>query len=1000
VSTPRTALVRRVRIVAWLALIVLSTAIGIAAESRWAARVWQSDDGLPNNNVLRLAQTAEGYVWITTMGGLARFDGQRFETYSYQDLTGAPDKRVRAICRNEQGQLSLLVDDRLAVLKSDAVALTAIDSKIVPQTLLQDAEGAYWFTYLNGSVARIKEGVITRFGQTEGLENASVSLTVARDGQLWFGQPGRIGLFRDGRFETLASAGAGAGRVCVAAARAGGIWVFSGEQLFRYRKEGNLDEVARVPGDLPEPSTLLEDTDGAVWLGTTRTGLFRYEDGQLERIPTSHRMITSLLEDAETNLWVGTNGGGLHQIRARTIQLLGPQAGQPWEAVSALCEDAEQRIWLIGQDGTVARKTGETWTLLSNDKDWPVPAPRCLASDRTGAVWFGSGHDGLYRLQNGSFRRWEPSDGGLACRTIRTLMVSRDGDLWIGGQAPTIVQRLRGEVFDTFPVPENLRAIRGMVEDARGDIWLATVDGVLLKLEDGKWSDRTPGPSGGRRSIRCIYPTADGSLWIGYAAAGLGRIKNGRYSEFRREQGLYDNSISKIVADGKGWLWLGADHGVFKVKLQWLDAAGENPALRIDSIHYGRSDGLASLQAHVSDVPGALRSTDGRLWLPMRSGLAVINPALPRENAGPPPVLIESVELDGKTIASNRVKPADMALLDLRSAPKVRVPPGHRKLEFHFTALTFRAPENVHFRYRLDGFDEGWTEAGTQRDAVYPQLSAGAYRFRVKACNSDGVWNDVGAQLAISVVPFFWQTWWFRLGAIALFTSVVVALVRYVSFRRLRSKLGALEKEAALYRERARIAKDIHDDLGGSLTHVTLLADSAPRLRPEHVGGRVIEISRKLQQVNESLDEIVWAVNPRNDTAANLINHIGQFTRELFETAGISCRLDLPERPPERMLSPEVRYSLFLVAKETLNNIVRHARASRVEFVITTTESEIRFEIGDDGQGFAPAGADRDADGIRNMRQRMADIGGQFEIESTPGAGTHARAVFYWPRGE
>jgi len=330
---------------------------------------------------------------------------------------------------------------------------------------------------------------------------------------------------------------------------------------------------------------------------------------------------------------------------------------------------------------------------------------------------------------------------------------------------------------------------------------------------------------------------------------------------------------------------------------------------------------------------------------------------------------------------------------------RLRVPPGIRRIEFEFAAFSFNAPENVQFRYRLKGWDDEWIEAGSRRSASYSRLPGGSYVFEMTACNSDGDWNQTGSRVSLIVPPFFWQTWWFRLLALAAFTASVIAIVRYVSFRRLHRQLRVLEAQAALQKERARIAKDIHDDLGANLTQIAFLGELAQqdRAEPEKAAERVGTISTTARQAIKSLDEIVWAVNPRNDTLAHLLDYAGQFAVDFLRVAGIRCRLDFPEEIPTRELSTDLRHNLFLVVKESLHNIFKHAQATEVWLRAVADEQGLKVFIEDNGRGFANTPNDALSDGLRNMRQRMTDIGGDLQVESQPGTGTKIILTLAWP---
>jgi signal transduction histidine kinase len=431
----------------------------------------------------------------------------------------------------------------------------------------------------------------------------------------------------------------------------------------------------------------------------------------------------------------------------------------------------------------------------------------------------------------------------------------------------------------------------------------------------------------------------------------------------------------------------------------------EGRASGLRSIHYGNAEGLPSLQANFGGAPGAFRSRDGRIWIPMRTALAVVNPNRVRETTNPPPVVLHRVAVDDRTAAFySGVLPmptaADSEILNLKQPRSMlRLPPGHRRVQFEFAALSLAEPENLHFRYRLEPYDDRWVDARAQREIRYSRLSPGKYQLHITAGYSDQVWNKDGVTFNFVVLPFTWQTWWFRTVAVAAFTGLIIAIVRYVSFRRLRFKLRRLEQQEALHKERARIAKDIHDDVGANLTQIALLGDLARQdgSSDSRSGVRLDTISRTARQAVKSLDEIVWAVNPRNDTLAHLIDYTGQFAVDYLRSAGIRCRLDLPDQTPPREISTDVRHNLFLVVKEALNNVVKHAGATEVWVRIKTHETALEIAVEDDGRGFNGEPSDPGADGLRNMRQRSLDIGGSCRIESHPGRGTRIIVDLPWP---
>lgn len=988
-----------------------------AQASAWLARSWSSDDELPNNTVGGLAQTADGYLWLGTPNGLARFDGVRFENISITNIIASPNRGILTMTSGRGGGLHLGMDRGAVVSLNDGQQQVFIaDSELSTLTihsLTEDAQGVVWIGYRGGSVSRIENGQVTRFVSENGLPEGTMICSLVCDpkGQLWFIKNGQLGVWRDGKFETLQRLKSLPARLAVA--RTGGVWICSGFGLYKFKEGGEVEDRGvfkpRFPG--AEPSVLMESRDGAVWIGTTLSGLFRYDGTTFESIPTTHQEILSLFEDAEGNIWVGTGGGGLNQVRPRAITLETGEAGLSFEAVQSLSEDTNGQVWAAMQNGALARQVEGRWQALPPEANWTNIA-MSVCADPSGDVWVGTRYNRMSRWQRDCFVDW----GDLRQfkgQTVHTLVVATNGDLWIGEDSPTAVQRLRNGQLQNFELPNDIRVIRASAVDAAGNIWFGTSKGVLLRVAGERIVDETARTTGEPQPIRYLYATPDGSLWIGYAGWGVGRIKNGKFAMISARQGLYDDFVSQIVADDRGWLWFGANRGIFKVRHKELEDVAEGRTTRVRSVHYGPGDygqgeGRPSLQANFGNSPIALRSRDGRLWFSMRTALAVVDPGKLREDSKAPAVLLNRVKVGERVMAAygGMVAPQKNehgeAVLELASVQEgLRVPPDHRRMEFEFTALSFVGAENISFRYRLEGVDEDWVAAGAQRNernAIYPRLPPGDYRFQVNACNSEGIWNETGAALAFVVAPFFWQTWWFRTAVITAFTGIVIAIVRYVSFRRLRSQLATLEQQAALHKERARIAKDIHDDLGANLTQISLVGELAHQDRetPEKVTAHLDKISGTARQAIKSLDEIVWAVNPRNDTLAHFIDYTGQFALDYLRVAGLRCRLDLPEQVLARELSTDLRHNLFLVVKEAINNTVKHAHATELRLQISVTNEKLAIVVEDNGRGFSQETVEVGADGLRNMRQRLADIGGTCWIQGRPGAGVKVALEISW----
>lgn len=1004
ISLVRKALIRFLAGPVFLAvafLVLFSTSSVFAANKDWFAREWRSDEGLPDNNVSGIAQTTDGFLWIGTVGGLVRFDGTRFDEFSPLNVEGVPSRGIRTVFLDKGGVLWLSMDRGLVVRaqSKSATVLTPTDGLPNSQTQVfaEDAEGRIWMGYGGRrNLTYIKDGYVKMIGEGEGIPSGLGWIAADSKGELWLAKGGHLSVFRKGKFQPLKDFPQ-MGNVRIAAAKAGGVWIAAGSGIWRYHEGGDLE----ARGDLPagvSVSALLEDHTGALWIGTAANGLFRRVDAGVESMPSSHRQIECIFEGREGNIWVGTYGGGLDRLRPRAVELIGTEEGLPFESVRSVCQDSSGAMWVATQNGLLARNQGSNWSVISLATNWPGGNASCVASDAEGTVWIGTSDNGLTRYQNGQFKNWRMRNGLLA-ENVQGLLVTSGGDVWL--TYSTRLQRLRRGEFKSIDLPVGARYLRTLAEDSVGNVWAGTFEGSLFCIRDGVVTDETEHVQGKPVSIRCLYATSDGALWIGYAGAGLGRFKAGKYSRVSTKQGLHDNFISQIVADKLDRLWLAGNRGIFQVSMSDLnrvaDGAVDSHKTRLRSVLYGRAEGLPSLQPVYDTIPGATRSLDGRIWMAMRTGLAVVHTENINDNPELPPVLVERVSVDGEPVAVYDSKsalrdPELRGLTDLhQSHASLEIKANYRRLEIDFTALSFLAPENVNFRYRLEGFEDRWNEVGAdERKATYAHLNSGNYVFHVIACNNSGVWNDVGAKLNFSVEPFFWERWSFQLAVLVGFTVCVIAIVRYVSFRRLRSHVRQLEQQTVLHKERARIAKDIHDDLGANLTQITLLSELARQdmATPAKAGGHVETISATARQVMKSLDEIVWAVNPRNDTLPHLVDYLGQFTIDFLRAPGIRCRLDLPEHPPELNVPADIRHNLFLAVKEALNNIVKHADAKQVRLGVDVSNGKLRVVVTDDGHGFEHPPQDAWADGLRNMRQRMAEIGGECSIESHSGTGT------------
>ena len=994
------------KVLAALIGVMFATQVDAATNSAWFARAWQSEDGLPEHTIVGVEQTPDGYLWIATHRSLSRFDGIRFQEFAPATPESPRANQIRAMLLDRKGRVWLAKDEGNVVCVeagkiTQSYTLPATPAGAQARSMAEDAEGNIWIADSLGMVSRIHAGTVQGFGAEGGLAEQE-TCWIANDGrgQLWFSQGGRVGVFRGEQFVALQELDRVIHRI--APARDGGLWFCVGLTIFRCQKEGELREMAelnleRQAGQVTV-TALYEDKSGGLWIGTSSGGLFRFDHQGIQSVATSHPNILNISEDSEHNIWVGTRGGGLNRLSPRAVQLVGPSSGLPFVAVLSACEDNAGRLWAAGQNGALACRSNGVWNLLSTNSGWTGGAVTCLGIQQDGPLFVGTRENGIYRFSDGAFVPLALNDQ-LPNWTVRGFYAAASGNLWAAGGSYVVELNFRSQSAKTYSLPPGVSDVRAMVQDASGDVWMGTTsDGRLLRVHGGELIDETDHILKESQHIRCLQVTADGSLWFGFAGQGLGRLKNGRFFQYRNGHGLWDEYISHILPDDRGRLWIAGNRGIFQVSRAELDAVAEGRAARVRSVVLGRGEGVPNLQATFGTCPAAGVTRDGRLLMPMLTGLAIVEPHTLQKNPVPPPVIIERLTVNRRLVAVYDLSDAGDAndgsgVFNLRDmTTPLRLGPGVEELEFEFTGLSLIAPENISFRYQLEGLDQDWVEAGAVRVARYPHVPPGEYRFRVTACNHDGLWNERGASVLLRVKPQLWEAGWFR-GSVALGASGLLGGIVMISARRrYQRKLARLEQQQALERERARIAQDLHDDLGAGLVEINFGSELAqdPGLEPEEVREHTREIGVRAREMVTALDEIVWAVNPKHDSVSSLATYFCQFAQHFVKATAMRCHLDVARDLPSAPLNSEQRHSLFLAFKEALSNVVQHSGATDLRLEISATQKMLRISVSDNGHGLGAAvPPERNgADGLGNMKRRLEQLGGRFELVSHPGNGT------------
>jgi signal transduction histidine kinase len=667
---------------------------------------------------------------------------------------------------------------------------------------------------------------------------------------------------------------------------------------------------------------------------------------------------------------VGTDGGGLNRLKKKLFN--SPENFHSW-AVQSLSEDTNEAIWAaFGASGVSFWRTNS----MTDFQVGRLHEAWSVLVDRQQDIWAGSHEEGLFIFQTNHFSA--VPDARILGPAIFALFESRDGGLWVGCQNG--LGCWDGRHWKLYTTKDGLsdNSASAIVEDAAGNFWIGTQNGGVNYFNGQKFTSYQTTNGLPDNNISCLCLDRDGVLWAGTSGRGLARFENGQWESFSTQNGLASNHIGYIIDDDEGNLWIGSNRGLMRIQRKSF-AQGGSLFCRV----FGMTDGLPTRECSSGSQPAAIRARDGRLLFPTTRGLVSVVPSAVKPNPRPPQVLVEQVVVDGREQNTNP--------LDSAWSPAVTVPAGGRVLEIHYTALNFSAPQAVRFKYQLEGRPP--IEVGNTRVARFTDLSPGNYRFNVTACNEDGAWNPTGARLDIDVLPYFWQTKKFQLGVILLLLAAIIGTVRYISTQKLHRELQALKQKEILERERARIARDLHDQLGANLTQVALLGElaEADKNLPGEVESHAQQISSTARETTRSLDEIVWAVNPSNDTLEGLANYSCKYAQEYAALAGLPCRVDFPAQLPATIIPPEVRHNVFLAFKEAVHNVVKHAHASEAWIRLRLEPERFILEVEDNGRGLDKQSINQNRNGLRNMEKRMADIGGEFSISGGANGGTLVR---------
>jgi signal transduction histidine kinase/ligand-binding sensor domain-containing protein len=950
------------------------------ARAQYGFEVWTVDNGMPENEIRGITQTPDGYLWIATFNGLARFDGVHLTLFN-RETPGLLSNQFGTMLQGRGGDLWLDSVDRGIVRYHNGVFRSyAVPGRVASDIngLTGDDQGDVW-ALAGGRIIRWDEASGHFVAVTPPSPESGFKALLWDSAGFWTRDREKVHCFSRGRFinftlpkqiqeDTLWG---------VALDQSGTLWL---ETVDGNRIRITADDVSHM---IDRKSTR-EVTHGS----TYDKSLLMHVAPRLQRtfeFVSANRVISvspwHFYEDRQGNLWIGTQEAGLYRLQRQLIRNYTREEGLIDRDTYATYQDRSGALWIGAWHSGLSRFANGRFTNYTMADGLPNELVTALFEDREGRFWVGT-HGGLSVFDHGRFHI--PSEPTLPYdAVVQTICEDRRGTLWFGTRAG--VGRLEHGETQFFTERDGLAAddTHAIIEAANGDLWMGGYGG-LTRIHNGQfthWTEKDGLPS---PNIWSIYEDSDGVLWIGTYEGGLVRFKDGKFTGYTVKDGLFDNGVFRILEDAHGYFWISCSRGIYRVSKRDLNAFAAGDLKKVASTAYGKIDGMQDIECNGGVDPSGIKTRDGKLWFPTRDGVAIIDPESVAYDPVPPSVMIETSSVD------NVAEPVNAPL---------RIPPGRASLEISYTAPNFINAAQTHFKYKLDGLNSDWIDAGGRRTAYYSHLSPGKYTFHVIAGNSDGVWNQDGKTLAITVLAPFYETWWFQMLLLLTLAALVTGSWRYrvAQLHHARAVQQAFSRQliASQEAERKRIAAEMHDSLGQRLVVIKNLAYLLLRSR----GGAQTDDS-DAQTIAEISDEAASAISETREISYNLrpfqLDRLGltKAIETMVRTTGVASGIRFTSELDniDDVFPEDLRINFYRIVQEALGNIMKHAEATEVKVQVKRSAENVVLTIEDNGRGFTPDERrpilPRSGFGMTGMGERASLLGGELKVRSTPEKGT------------
>ena len=1001
----------------------------VEAAAQYRIDHWTADDGLPLNSIYSVIQTQDGYLWMATLDGLVRFDGVRFTIFNKFNSPGIINNRFVNLYEDAQKDLWALTEKNGAVrFHQGRFSSYGESAGIIPPYVYwfgNDANGNVTILPEQGAAIRFADGKFSHFdgalefsqGAGDFRQKSNIIYCSLEDfvngqnheracfvnGQRWMIP--LTGVFKDDRLRTAAQD------------KNGSVWVITEKEKLVRVENGKVVRIFGAADGLKKhPTNFLLglklylvslDEEGSLWLTdleTMRNELLLRKSDNLPR--ETGDFFTAYYEgetpaqipfwgaeksfqDSEGNFWFGTWRNGLYRARKQTVTAFSTAEGLSERNVYPIYEDdADGTIWVGTTNGLFIFQNGRFKRIEGTEK-FSVTA---IGKDSAGRIVI-CDFPRLYVWDHNRFIPFlqdETSKLPVYGSAIFAVHTDRENSMWLGGERGLI--RYKDGSVTRFTSADGLAGndVKVIIEAKAGGLWIGTYEG-LSRYQNGQltsWTENEGLPGG---AIRALYEEADGTLWIGTYDSGLARFKDGKFTRFNTSNGLYNDGAFQILEDERRNFWISSNRGIYRVNKDELNEYADGKRAGVTSIAYGKSDGMRNIECNGGRSPAGFKARDGRLWFPTQDGVAVIDPKEVKVNSQPPPVVIESVKIDNELSAET-----GLALDQEKSAIPLQIEPSQQNFEINYTALSFINSENIRFKYRLEGLEADWIDAGTRRTAYYSYVPPGEYTFHVIAANSDNVWNEIGASVKVIVKPPFYRTWIFILACAALVLFIIYAVYR----RRVHQLEHARAMQEEFSRrlinaheaERSRVAAELHDSIGQTLAMIKNRAVFGAQMIDNPEAKEQLEaITSQTTQAIGEVREISYNLRPYLLENLGLTRAIKSLVGKIeeFHLLTINSRID----DVDNLFSAEAEMSVYRIVQESLNNVAKHSDADEAWLTIEKTGGIITIKIGDDGCGFDKNAAPKTdvakgGFGLLGIAERVRMLGGSLDIQTGKGKGT------------